>query len=365
MRSFLITVDTEGDDVWSRRSRVETRNASFLPRFQLLCERFGLKPTYLVNYEMANDHAFVEFGRDLIARDAGEIGMHLHAWNSPPMDHSLTSNDPWYQPFLTEYPKYEIRKKVEFHAHFLEDVFGVKMLSHRSGRWAFNAFYADSLRDLGFKVDCSVTPHVDWRSSKGDPDGAGGTDYRGFPEHHYWINERDIALPGTSSLLEVPMTIINRSPALLTRVTQACEGISDFPNRAQRSIWPLEWLRPTGSNLASMLRILDIAVAQDRYHVEFMTHSSELMPGGSPYFRSIESIEKLYRDLNELFSQAGKHFRGSTLTEFHDRCRCHYAPAINENADRRNSNDDDTNHHCPGWQPNRTSLMPTLRVPPR
>ncbi|MBR0892102.1 peptidoglycan/xylan/chitin deacetylase (PgdA/CDA1 family) [Bradyrhizobium diazoefficiens] len=318
MRSFLITIDTEGDDVWSRRSGVGTRNASFLPRFQSLCENFGLKPTYLVNYEMANDPSFVEFGRDLIARGAGEIGMHLHAWNSPPI-HPLTSDDSWYQPFLIEYPEDEIRKKVEFHTHFLEDVFGGKMRSHRSGRWAMNGSYADALRDLGYRVDCSVTPHVDWRSSKGDPDGAGGTDYRRFPEHHYWMSERDIALPGTSSLLEVPMTIINRSPALLTRVTQACEDISDFPNRAQRSIWPLDWLRPTGSNLASMLRILDIAIAQDRSHVEFMTHSSELMPGGSPYFPSIESIEKLYRDLNELFSQAAKHFRGSTLTEFHDR----------------------------------------------
>lgn len=318
MRSFLITIDTEGDNSWSKRPSVETRNASFIPRFQSLCEKFGLKPTYLVNYEMANDHGFVEFGRDLIARGAGEIGMHLHAWNSPPID-PLTSNDSWYQPFLIEYPEDEIRKKVEFHTRFLEDVFGVKMLSHRSGRWALNAFYADVLRDLGFRVDCSVTPHVDWRPTKGDPDGAGGTDYRGFPEQHYWMSERNIALRGGSSLLEIPMTIMNRSPALLTRATQACEGISDLPDRARRRIWPLDWLRPSGSNLTSMLRILDVAIAQDRPYVEFMTHSSELMPGGSPYFPTIESVEKLYRDLNELFSQVAKHFCGSTLIEFHDR----------------------------------------------
>jgi hypothetical protein len=318
LRSFLITIDTEGDDIWSRRSSVETRNASFLPRFQSLCENFGLKPTYLVNFEMANDRGFVEFGRDLIARGAGEIGMHLHAWNSPPI-HPLTSNDSWYQPFLIEYPEDEIRHKIEFHTQFLEDVFGVKMLSHRSGRWALNAFYANVLRDLGFRVDCSVTPPVDWRSTKGDPGGAGGTDYRGFPEQHYWMSERNIALPGRSSLLEVPMTIINRSPAFLTRATQSCEDISDLPDRTRRYIWPLDWLRPNGSNLTSMLRILDIAISQNRPYVEFMTHSSELMPGGSPYFPTVESVEKLYRDLNELFSHAARHFCGSTLIEFHDR----------------------------------------------
>jgi hypothetical protein len=283
-----------------------------------LCEKFGLKPTYLVNYEMANDCGFVEFGRDLIARGAGEIGMHLHAWNSPPI-RPLTSDDSWYQPYLIEHPADQIRKKIEFHTHFLEDVFGVKMLSHRSGRWAFNALYADMLREFGYRVDCSVTPHVDWRGTKGDPDGAGGTDYRAFPEQHYWMNERNIALRGSSSLLEVPMTIVNRSPDVLNRPTQACENISDLPGRARRQLWPLDWLRPDGSNLKSMLRILDQAVSQNRLYVEFMTHSSELMPGGSPYFSTAESIERLYGDLDELFSHAAGHFCGRTLTEFHDR----------------------------------------------
>jgi hypothetical protein len=133
------------------------------------------------------------------------------------------------------------------------------------------------------------------------------------------MSERNIALPGTSSLLEVPMTIINRSPAFLSRATQACKNISDLPDRGRRYIWPLDWLRPNGSNLTSMLRILDIAISQNRPYVEFMTHSSELMPGGSPYFPTVESVEKLYRDLNELFSQVAKHFCGSTLTEFHNR----------------------------------------------
>lgn len=53
--------------------------------------------------------------------------------------------------------------------------------------------------------------------------------------------------------------------------------------------------------------------------IQFMMHSSGVMPSGSPYFPSIESVEKLYRDLNELFSQVAKHFCGSTLIELHDR----------------------------------------------
>ena len=83
--AFLISIDTEGDDLWSVPAEVTTENARYLPRFQSLCERHGLKPTWLTNYEMAESPVFGEFGRDVLRRGAGEIGMHLHAWDSPPL----------------------------------------------------------------------------------------------------------------------------------------------------------------------------------------------------------------------------------------------------------------------------------------
>src|SRR5208283_4588444 len=102
--SFLITVDTEGDHLWSKPREITTRNSRYLPRFQALCEKYGLKPTYLTNWEMANCPVFRDFGQDVIAHNTGEIGMHLHAWNSPPII-PLTDNDYSYQPYLIEYPE--------------------------------------------------------------------------------------------------------------------------------------------------------------------------------------------------------------------------------------------------------------------
>ena len=46
------------------------------------------------------------------------------------------------------------------------------------------------------------------------------------------------------------------------------------------------------------------------------THSSELMPGGSPFFPTARSIERLYYRLEILFAAAAKEFRGKTLSEF-------------------------------------------------
>ena len=128
--AFIITVDTEGDNEWSRPNPILTRNAGYLPRFQALCEEFGFKPTWLTNFEMASSSEYVRFGRDVIARGAAEIGMHLHAWSSPPV-HPLTHDDHATHPYLIEFSPDVMSAKIRYMTELLEQTFGVKMVSHR------------------------------------------------------------------------------------------------------------------------------------------------------------------------------------------------------------------------------------------
>ena len=165
---FIITVDTEGDNLWEKPREITTRNAAFLPRFQMLCERFRFKPVYLTNYEMAMSEVFLDFARDALSRGSCEIGMHLHAWNSPPIE-PLTSDDYYHQPYLVEFPDRTMKEKIHVMTRLLEDRFSQKIISHRAGRWAFDGRYAAMLRHEGYLVDCSVTPGVDWSTSMGDP----------------------------------------------------------------------------------------------------------------------------------------------------------------------------------------------------
>jgi hypothetical protein len=311
---FLIAIDTEGDNSWARPRNITTRNAAFLQRFQHLCEAHSLRPTYLTNYEMCSSPVFQEFGRDLLRRGTGEIGMHLHAWNSPPIQ-PLTQDDCHYQPYLIEYPDQVIHAKVKFMTKLLEETFGIKMTSHRAGRWSMNAVYARILADQGYLVDCSVTPHVSWRRVPGDPAQMGGTDFSTFPEEAYRVDLSDISRPGDSPLLEVPMTVM--------RATGPTRRIGEFmpPGTFSSRVWnrlfpPRQWLQPNGRNLRHMLDILERALGERRRYVEFTLHSSEFMPGGSPTFRTDKSIEDLYGDLERLFSRAATSFVGATLSEF-------------------------------------------------
>lgn len=314
---FLITIDTEGDNLWSKPSTITTRNADFLGRFQRLCESHGLKPTYLTNYEMVNTPSFVEFGRDLVRRRTGEIGMHLHAWNSPPLV-PLTENDFKHHPYLIEFPENVMRDKISVMTDLLEETFGTKMISHRAGRWGFNEIYARILIEHGYRVDCSVTPHVSWCQYSGDPSKNGGTDYSDFPEHAYFVDLTEIRLEGDSPLLEIPVTILPLERPLLRRLTRAIK--IPLVNRAvNRFLPPVVWLRPTRRNLSQMVGLIQRAVCEQARYVEFMLHSSELMPGGSPTFPESRDIERLYEDLEKLFAVARKSFVGATLTEYYEK----------------------------------------------
>lgn len=323
--SFLITIDTEGDNVWGRPRHATTQNAGFLERFQQLCEQYGQRPTWLTNHEMILSPVFQRFARDVLGRGTAEIGMHLHAWDSPPLV-PLTTDDAHTQPYLVEYEPRVMREKIHALTGRLEDELGVKMISHRAGRWALDERYAEMLIDQGYKVDCSVTPLVSWASIPGDPSRSGGPDYSRFPHNPYWIDLADISRPGSSTLLEVPVTIVSTRPAVINRLVRLAEslppslaGLRRLTHRAADRLAPTAaWLRPTRRNHQQLLSVVDRVLADGSPHAEFMLHSSELMPGGSPTFPDNRSIETLYGELEALFQSVQRRFRAATLSQFHD-----------------------------------------------
>ena len=320
----MITVDTEGDNSWSRPKAITTRNAEFLQPFQILCESYGFKPTYLANYEMARCQAFREFGRDVLKREAGEIGMHLHAWYSPPQ-FALTDDDLQFHPYLTEYPRHVMEEKISFMTDLLEDTFGEKMISHRAGRWGFNETYAQILVEKGYRVDCSVTPYISWRHHRGDPRREGGADYSRFPDQVYFVDLEDISRSGDSPLLEVPVTIL---PAAWPSLELLRRRLKDslLGSRVVEWVFPTSpptWFRAKKGDLNDLLRVVKQAISEKRGYIEFMLHSSELMPGGSPRFPTEKDVENLYHDLKTLFEGISQRFVGATLKEYYQSFRRH------------------------------------------
>ena len=306
MKKFLISIDTEGDNLWAWREGmpITWENAKHLARFQSLCEEYGFKPTYLTNYEMATSKSFVDFAKAALKRNTCSIGMHLHAWNSPPdfkLDNTAEAPEAAY---LIEYPTEVMEEKIDYLTTLLANTFEIPMKTHRAGRWAMDERYFSLLEKYGYIADTSATPFIDWSKNAGATVGSKGTDYSKVPTKPYTVSN-------TKSLLEIPVSVRMTSKAFLSSDKSFKGNLKAIYSGLRGEAI---WLRPNGRNLDKMLWLVKkIAAESDSEYIMFMLHSSEFMAGGSPTFKTNEDIERLYEHMNAVFKAASEHFEGETI----------------------------------------------------
>lgn len=304
LKSLIITIDTEADNQWDVDKRPTTQNSNYIPRFQELAETVDFVPTWLVTYEMLQDAALVSYLKPKALSKKCEIGAHLHAWNNPPeFPLSRTGQG---RDYLIEYPEEAMRAKMTCLLNEMDSKFGIRITSHRSGRWALDDRYIDILADEGIIVDCSVTPGVNWSTSLGAT-GLPGSDYSACS------SRPSLLRPG---LLEVPMTIAPKRFFCAGNVRSVRSALGEVKRLA---LGRPCWFRPFPHYSANLLKALlrDVYEDENSDYAMFMIHSSELMPGGSPSFPDAESIERLYAILEDVFSSACEMgFRGISLSDY-------------------------------------------------
>lgn len=150
---FIITVDTEGDNLWrygnspKYMKNITNNNGKYIERFQMLCEKYKFVPTYLTNYEMTLSLPFQQIAKHGLKNNSLEIGMHLHAFNNPPIV-ELPNRKGRGMAYAGEYPINILSKKVEYLTKSLEDLFQIPIKSHRGGRWYMDNNYLAILKSL-------------------------------------------------------------------------------------------------------------------------------------------------------------------------------------------------------------------------
>lgn len=297
---FIITVDTEGDNLWSYKDGdiVHTKNALYIPRFQELCEEFGFKPVYLANYEMLNSDDFVNYIKPKVDLGFCEIGIHVHAWNNPPF-HELKRKYNG-QPYLIEYPYDIMEEKFRITYNLIIEKFGKAPTSHRAGRWAMDERYFKLLNKYGITVDCSFTPGIDWSNTPGAT--IGGSNY----------SKSLVSCSLISNVLEVPVSV---------------RKFRFFDNGSFKHILKsllfgnIVWPRPVCQSLKSVIHLLkNLDKEKETDYIEYMMHSSEMMPAGSPYFKNDQSIEELYSNLRKTFMVVrDMGYKGITLNNYYEK----------------------------------------------
>ena len=290
MRAYLcVSIDTECDKGPAWRSK---RPLSFdgifegiVARLQPLFRVHAAKPTYLLSPEVMRDAESADALRSLLG--SHELGAHLHGEYAEPgaFEPEVTKD------FQRDYPEDLERKKLVYLTDLFGTTFGKAPRSFRAGRFGIGPSSIPILSDLGYEVESSVTPFVDWASA-----GAKGLSFVGAPTQPYHPDPRAPEKTGASAMLEVPVTIRPRA-------------LSHAPLFG-KYIEP-RWLRPTRGTEGQIVDVAkDEIKAARAAHPErpivlnAMFHNVEVIAGASPYAQTEADAEGIMDRLAALLDFA-------------------------------------------------------------
>jgi len=290
--AVLVGIDTEADDQWSAegRRRLEVRNAERLPALQALFESFGVRPTYVVTYEMATREESAAVLREIARSERAEIGTHLHPWSSPP----FRPEDLAAHAYPHNLPAEILERQLGELTTVIEESLGVRPTTYRAGRNGFDGGTLPILERLAYTVDTSVDPLFNERRKR-------GMRFAGAPIQPYHPDYADVTRPGASRILEVPITA-----ATLPLLPKALEGLyarlPPIPYRGALKRLGLRpvWLRPSYTPLPDMLAFASQLQARGAPCFNVIFHSSEILPGGSPYAPDEGSVARFLDSLKRL-----------------------------------------------------------------
>ncbi len=309
---FLLTIDTEEDNAWNLDFRPHTdvtvENIQHLPPFQQFCNEIGLRPTYLIDYPVAVDQTASAILRQLFKEGQCEIGTHVHPWCNPPYTEERNHRNS----YLNNLPPELQYDKLRVLTETIEERIGTRPVSYRAGRYGFDHSTVPVLEALNYVVDSSVVP---LRNNK-NPDEPSFTKVSLLPYH---LNRKNVCQPGDSPIVEIPITVdfTRKIPGWLK---QAYPTLPDIGiRRILRILFGIEmaWLRPSYASLAAMQCLAEVVIASGVPILNMMFHSSELMPGGSPYNKTSEDVEQFLIKIKSLIAYLSERYalRFITLKE--------------------------------------------------
>jgi hypothetical protein len=290
---LLVTIDVEEEGLFEGAypsRNVPVTNVHALAGLDPIFKEWGIRPTLLVSYQVALHLRHRELLLGLREQWSAEIGAHLHPWNTPPLDPL-----PFPEPVPSELMPVELlesKMKTLFEAL---DRMGIRPTSFRMGRFNIGPRMFSLLEKTGIQVDSSICPMRRY---------LGGPDHLDVPADPYFADPIDPRRPGSSTVLEVPLTIVPWLPRL-----------GHFLERIRRrSALPDGWVSWFAAKPGSVpaqpvwvgLKMLQRAVLLHRRRggdvITIFFHSSELVPGQFPGHPTPDHVDRFLERLRRFFA---------------------------------------------------------------
>lgn len=308
---LVVTIDVEEEGLFSGKYNsqdVPVRNVSKLAILDPVFLDLGIRPTLLISYQVACHRPHHELLMQLSEKWGGEIGAHLHTWNTPPFEPL-----PYAEPVPSErMPKDLLKAKLKTLLKALYNM-GADPVSFRMGRFNMGPKMFSALEETDIRVDSSIAPTRSYY---------GGPAHLSAPVDPYHPDPKNPASPGKSPILEVPMTILpltrnlgvllehlgNSHTLLHSWVSWFGKYFGSLP------VQPM-WTGPRRLKAAAKLHQI-----RGGRVVTISFHSSELMPGGCPKHPNQDHVERFLRKLTNFLTWLSKEVGVEclTLSELYD-----------------------------------------------
>ena len=271
---FILTIDTEEEWDWSGpfpQQVANVKNIDKLPAFNHICEGLGIRPTYFVDYAVANNEIAVDKMLTFTTKGHCEIGAHLHPWCNPPYFGEVSEAES----HVVNLPVEQVSQKLDALMASIEAGFGVKAKSFRTGRWGIDKNVMSLLIKSGINVDSSVYPFYE-----NEYFSCGGAS--ALP---YWPDlDNPLNLGAQNTLYELPVTVGFNRPqfALANHVHRFFANPPLSWTRFNGLAWHTHLLRktylcPELSSTQDMLTLCDTVIKKGYPVLHMYMHSSSLL----------------------------------------------------------------------------------------
>ncbi len=292
---FTVTIDTEEEWDWSGPFPVRdlsVSNIHQLGRFQTLCDKYEIRPTYFCNHAVIANKSSSEILLKLGESENVEIGMHLHPWNTPPIQSETVGPGESYTHNLP--PDAQVQKLQVTYDSLVTS--GLRPKSFRGGRYSCGDVVKKFLVEHQFLVDSSVCPYTSW------PD-IGAPDYR-----EQGLKPTRLEFGTDQFLWEVPLTMVTtRRPydrwlkLFNTLESPALSKLRMIGILNKLGIASRVWLNFECEEPSRIVDFLNIAASSELGHLTFTVHSSSLSPGPGPYCRNEKDCDRILEGIESVF----------------------------------------------------------------
>jgi hypothetical protein len=282
--TLFVVVDTEEEFDWhapfSRDSTGVTAIAA-LENLHSVVDRHAVRPMYVIDYPIATKVEAYGKLRGIVESGRGQVGAHLHPWVTPPFTEEVNGPNSFACNLGSALEESKLRNLTEA----IEANLGVRARTYKAGRYGLGRTTVRVLQRLGFDIDVSVNPLMDYRPSS-------GPSFEAFDSRPF--------LFGTERrLLEVPCTtgfsgFARRAGLTLHRAAESgvlrrfkATGILSR-SRALNKIM----LSPETSTLDEMKSVTRALLADGVRTFTMTLHSPSVDVGHTPYVRSAAELRE-------------------------------------------------------------------------